>query len=70
MSKAGIPETPRDEFRPFDPVVRPGDDAPMIEHLVGWQGATSPAGKSPERSGFVPGANLTGHTSPVTKLHR
>ncbi len=38
MSKIGIPESPRDEFMPFDPVVRPGDDAPMIEHLVGWQG--------------------------------
>ncbi len=38
MSKAGIPEAPRDEFMPFDPVVRPGDDAPLVEHLVGWQG--------------------------------
>lgn len=38
MSKIGIPESPRDEFMPFDPVVRPGADAPMIEHLVGWQG--------------------------------
>ncbi len=38
MSKAGIPESPRDEFMPFDPVVRPSNDAPMIEHLVGWQG--------------------------------
>ena len=38
MSMVGIPESPRDELMPFDPVVRPGDDAPMIEHLVGWQG--------------------------------
>ena len=38
MSKLGIPESPRDEFMPFDPVVRPADDAPAIEHLVGWQG--------------------------------
>lgn len=38
MSKVGIPESPRDEFMPFDPVVRPPQDAPMIEHLVGWQG--------------------------------
>ncbi len=38
MSKVGIPESPRDEHMPFDPVVRPGDDAPIIEHLVGWQG--------------------------------
>lgn len=38
MSKVGIPESPRDEFMPFDPVVRPGPEAPMIEHLVGWQG--------------------------------
>lgn len=38
MSKAGIPEEGRGEEMPFDPVVRPGDDAPLIEHLVGWQG--------------------------------
>lgn len=38
MSKAGIPEAGRGEEMPFDPVVRPGDEASMIEHLVGWQG--------------------------------
>lgn len=38
MSKAGIPEAGRGEEMPFDPVVRPGANAPMIEHLVGWQG--------------------------------
>ena len=38
MSKQGIPEEGRGEFMPFDPVARAGDDAPMIEHLVGWQG--------------------------------
>lgn len=38
MSKVGIPESPRDELMPFDPVVRPAEDAPTIEHLVGWQG--------------------------------
>lgn len=38
MSRIGIPESPRDEFMPFDPVFRPGAEAPAIEHLVGWQG--------------------------------
>ena len=38
MSKLGIPASPRGEFMPFDPVVRPADDAPVVEHLVGWQG--------------------------------
>lgn len=38
MSKEGIPEAGRGAEMPFDPVVRPGNDAPMIEHLVGWQG--------------------------------
>ncbi|WP_051071363.1 TIGR03086 family metal-binding protein [Ilumatobacter coccineus] len=38
MSKAGIPEDGRGPEMPFDPVFRPGDDAPLIHHLVGWQG--------------------------------
>ncbi len=38
MVQIGIPESPREEFMPFDPVVRPGEDAPLIEHLAGWQG--------------------------------
>ena len=38
MVQQGIPEQPRDETMPFDAVVRPSSDAPLIEHFVGWMG--------------------------------